>query len=386
MDNKLPTLVAYVDFRKAFDCVQHSVLLRKLGRLGLSDLVVEWVKSYLTNRCQRVYANGVYSPYQKITQGVPQGSVLGPLFYIIYANDIVDVIKKCKIALYADDTVLYTSNVNYDRAVDNLQEDIRSLNTWCQNNGILANTDKTKVMVFGSPRVVSNVSEPNIVLDNIPLEVVSGYRYLGVSLDCQLSYNVHVNKLIGSVSAKLKQFRRMRSFLNTNAALKVYKNMLLPMLEYGDIFLSAASNINRSRLQVIQNKGLRCALNKGIETSIDELHVQANLLKLKYRREQHVINFMYDRAQDDTMLKSKSGHSMRTRSSKKKLLKLKRPYTEKFRKSLAYRGPKQWNALPDTLHHTRTKAAFKISAGRLIQDKSIKAGGAGAGAADVSLI
>ena len=222
------------------------------------------------------------------------------------------------------------------------------------------------------------------MLDNVPLEVVSGYKYLGVSLDCQLSYNVHVNKLIGSVSAKLKQFHRMRSFLNTNAALKVYKNMLLPMLEYGDNFLSAASNINRSRLQVIQNKGLRCTLNKGIETSIDELHDQANLLKLKYRREQHLNNFMYDRAQDHTMLKSKSGHSMRTRSSEKKLLRIKCPYTEKFRKCLAYRGPKQWNGLPDTFHHTETKAAFKISASRLIQDKSNKAGGAGV--ADVSLI
>ena len=106
--------------------------------------------------------------------------------------------------MYADDTVLFTSNLNFDRAVDNLQEDIRSLNTWCQNNAIMANMDKTKVMVFGSPKVFSNVSEPNIVLDNVPLEVVSGYKYLGISLDCQLSYNVHVNKLIGSVSAKLK--------------------------------------------------------------------------------------------------------------------------------------------------------------------------------------
>ena len=176
----------------------------------------------------------------------------------------------------------------------------------------------------------------------------------------------------------------MRSFLNTNAALKVYKNMLLPMLEYRDIFLSAASNINRSCLQVIQNKGLRCPLNKGIEMSIDELHDQANLLKLKYRREQHLINFMYHRAQDHTMLKSKSSHSMRMRSSKKKLLRIKCPYIEKSRICLAYRGPKQWNALPDTFHHTQTKAAFKISASRLIQDKSNKAGGAGV--ADVSLI
>ena len=332
--------------------------------------LLDWVESYLSTRLQRVFANGVYSSYQNVTQGVPQGSVLGPLFYIIYANDLSEVVKKCEIALYADDTVLFTSNPDFGKATSDLQEDINSLSDWCNNNGIMANTDKTKVMVFGNPTVLKKVSQPKIMLNGVPLQVVSEYKYLGVTLDNYLTFNLHVNRIIGSVTAKLKQFQRMRSFLNAKAALMVYKNMLLPMLEYGDVFLSATTCLNRKRLQIIQNKGLRCALNKDIETSIDDLHVEANVLKLKFRREQHLLNFMFDRALDPKLLKTKPKHSIVTRSSRKRLMKLKRPYTEKFKKSLAYRGPKKWNALPETFHLSQTKAPYKLLVSNMIKAKS----------------
>ena len=129
---------------------------------------------------------------------------------------------------------------------------------------------------------------------------------------------------------------------------------------------------NRKRLQTLQNKGLRCALNKDIETSSNDLHKDANLLKLNFRREQHLLNFMFDQAQIPSLLKSKSGLTVRTRASNKKLLKIKRPYTEKFKKSLAYQGPKKWNALPETFQHTLTKATNKTMVYTLVKSKSDK--------------
>ena len=131
------------------------------------------------------------------------------------------------------------------------QTDINALNLWCSHNGILANTDKTKIMVFGSTNALNRVLQPIINLDNIPLQVVTAYKYLGITHDNQLSYNSHVARLISTVTTKMKQFRRMRGFLSTKAALMVYKNMLLPMLEYGDVFLSATTNVNRKRLQTL---------------------------------------------------------------------------------------------------------------------------------------
>ena len=96
LDIRTPTLATYIDFRKAFDCVQHPVLLDKLKHLGLGGPIVDWVNSYLTGRTQKVLANGVCSLPQRVTQGVPQGSVLGPVLYIVYANDLIKMVKNCE--------------------------------------------------------------------------------------------------------------------------------------------------------------------------------------------------------------------------------------------------------------------------------------------------
>ena len=371
MDSRTPTIAAFIDFRKAFDCVQHPVLMRKLSQLNLDDSVLSWVRSYLSCRSQRVYANGVCSSAMTVTQGVPQASVLGPLFYIIYANDLSHIIKNCHVAMYADDTVLYSANKDFGKSAADLQSDLNLLSDWCSTKGITANTEKTKIMVFGNQNTMRSLPPFDIRFGDAPLLVVQSYKYLGVTLDPQLNYNLHVSRVISSVASKLKQFQRMRSFLNTKAALMVYKNMLLPILEYGDIFIVAASAENHKRLQTLQNKGLRCALKKDLDVSSDTLHADANLLKLKYRREQHLLNFMFDKAQSTDNLKGKTVSTIKTRSQKKKLLSLKRPRTEKFKKSLAYTGPYKWNSLPDALPHEQSKAAFKRSVAGWVKDRSL---------------
>ena len=371
LDRRRPTLAVYIDFRKAFDCVQHDVLINKLKDLDLHYSVIEWARSYLTGRQQRVLANDVFSEYKCVSQGVPQGSVLGPLFYIIYANDLSRIFKHCKFALYADDTVLYTACNNFEDSVANLQRDITLLGSWCVANGIMVNTTKTKVMVFGSNSAIDKLQPFEILYNNAPLPQVTSYNYLGVTLDHQLNYNLHVKRLISSISAKLKQFQRMRSFLTVKAAVLVYKNMLLPILEYGDIFLSATSAVNRKKLQTLQNKGLRCALNKGInESSSNELHNEVGLLKLMYRREQHLLNFVYDWSLDVSKLKVRSNGAISTRSSLKKIFKLRKPRTEKLKKSFAYKGKSKWNRLPVEFHHAQAKSSYKLLVHNLIVKKS----------------
>ena len=222
------------------------------------------------------------------------------------------------------------------------------------------NTEKTKTMVFGSPNMLGKLPPYEINYNNAPLQKVSSYRYLGMTLDTYLNLNLHVNRIVSTVSSKLKQFQRMRSFLNVRAAVLVYKSMLLPLLEYGDLFLSFTSVENRKKLQTLQNKGLRCALGAEATASSVEIHGEAGLLKLKFRREQHLLNYMYDRAQDPRNLKGKSISTIKTRSQSKKLLRLKKPHTEKFKKSLAYRGPKKWNSLPPNFHYTDSKQQYKV--------------------------
>ena len=369
MDAGTPTLATFIDFRKAFDCVQHSTLLDKLKNSGLSKGITDWIASYLSEWRHRVLANNTVCDYQTVLQGVPQGSVLRPQLYIIYANDIVKKLNGCYVVQYADDTVLYTANANFTRSVSKMQHDLTKLSDWCKMNGIMANTSKTKMMLFGSKTAIDKIPEFEISIDNVPLQLVNSYKYLGITMDGQLRYDSHFHKLVNNVSGKLTQFRRMRSFLNDKAAMLVYKNMLLPILEYGDILFTGVTMQQKKRLQILQNKGLRCALNEDRSTSTLDLHNQARLLKLNHRREQHLLNFMFDVARDKSNLKPKNETGVVTRSSSKTLLKCKRPRTERFKKCLAYLGPKRWNALPGEYHNTDSKNAFNNLIAKLMEKK-----------------
>ena len=272
--------------------------------------------------------------------------------------------------MYADDTVLYISHPDYDTATKGLQEDLDALSRRCVQNGIQANTDKTKVMKFGSQNVLNRLPPLDIKIGGTDIGEVTSYKYLGITLDAHLNYSLHITLVISSITAKLKLFRRMRSFLSTKAALLVYKGTLLPILEYGDIFMYAASVENRKRLQILQNKGLQCALGSGIETSTADLHIQANLLKLKYRREKHLLNFVYDIAQDVRNHKEKSTTNVQTRSANKTILRNKRPNTEKYKKSMRYVGVSKWNSLPETFHHVSSRAVYKSMVDSWISRKS----------------
>ena len=143
--------------------------------------MVQWFRSYLTNRRQRVLANNVYSSVQTVTQGVPQGSVLGPLFYILCTNDITNIVKHCNIALYADDTVLYTANPNFEITITKMRQDMCEQMDWCDANGIYMNTEKTKMILFGNSSRLSKLSPVHISLGGALLQTVSNYKYLGVT-------------------------------------------------------------------------------------------------------------------------------------------------------------------------------------------------------------
>ena len=256
--------------------------------------------------------------------------MLGPLFYIVYGNDLSTVLNKCNVALYAEDTVLYTANASFADSVSKMQTDINSLSEWCEQNGVSVNANKTKIMTFGSPKALRELPPFEIKYNDLPLQIVSSYKYLGLTLDSSLNYNSHVNnyKIISSVSSNLKQFRRMQSFLNIDAAVLVYKCMLLSILGYGDIFLSAASQVNRKKLQTLQNNGLRCAIGVGVETSSNEMHKKVGLLKLNFRRDAHLMNFVFDWSWDQDYLKAPPKMSVATRSQCERSLRIKRPRTD----------------------------------------------------------
>ena len=357
LNNRIPTLAIFIDFQKAFDCLRYPTLLAKLTTLGLGNDIVSWIRDYLSERSQATFANGKSSEPGSIKQGVPQGSILGPLLYILYANDLSRVFCESNFAFYADDTVLYPSNKDIAVATGIIQRDLDRLQAWCDHNCIFVNPQKTKCMLFSAKEIVCNPIQ--ITVKGEVVERVAKFKYLGVVLDQHLTFDNHAKYIIDRVAAKVYQFRKLKKFLTNKAALMVYKNMILPIMEYGDIYLVSATKENRIKLQRLQNRALKCALDKQRDYNIRELHREAKLDKLRLRRKIHILQHMYKLSCMPDFPGWKRATGIRTRSSKKKLMEIRKPNLTKFQRSLTYVGPKTWSSLPKDIQQADNFWAFK---------------------------
>ena len=184
-----------VDFRKAFDLVDHSLLLQKLKLYKCDENSLSWVNSYLSNRTQRVSMNNKFSASEPIRYGVPQGSILGPLMFLIFINDLPLVLKTAVTStdLYADDTTAYDIQSNMQTLQQNLQNALILLNKWCRENGMVINTDKTTVMLITSRQKRSNLQDNNLehIFNDFDLKLSSNEKILGVQIEENLLWNSH---------------------------------------------------------------------------------------------------------------------------------------------------------------------------------------------------
>ena len=197
------TVAAFIDLRKAFETVNLAILIKKLENSGIRGNVLKWCKNYLSNRGQHTIAKGKCSVRLEVSCGVPQGSVLGPLFFLVYVNDVQGALDPCNVKLYADDTILYQSGLNGKEAARKRQRSLNLFINWCSVNQLTLNTQKTKVMVFGSRHRVKKAGNVTIKADQVRLKVVPSYKYLGFTLDPTLNYNQHITALIRTVLRKL---------------------------------------------------------------------------------------------------------------------------------------------------------------------------------------
>ena len=350
------TYALFVDFRKAFDVIDHNILLKKLTKLGLSARSVCWFTSYLCNRKQLTLVNNAMSSILPITTGVPQGSILGPLLFLIFINDIETSIKHSNIKLYADDTALYKASNDSNISQLRLQSDINSLKVWCDRNKLTINVNKTKIMTFGAGNKLRQSRIPDFYLNDTRLEHVSNYKYLGITLDSKLTYNKHVNTVIRTTSHKAYCLSKIRKYLTVKASLIIYKTTIIPYFDYGDFVYEAANKSMTEKLQRIQNRCLKTCLNVNIRESTDLIHRQARVNLLEDRRSTHLLNMMFQRSKVDEYVDSRNIY---TRRHDGVTLKIPKPNKESFKKSVIFRRGTLWNLLPGEVRNLPTLSDFK---------------------------
>ena len=269
--------------------------------------MLEWLRNYFTERYQCTIANNIISDKKLITCGVPQGSVCGPLLFLIYINDISKVLKNCKVSLYADDTVIYKTHDNVNVAIELLQCHLNHLSSWCTRNKLTINSKKNKYCIYGMRSNVKKSKSIHTVLslDNNILDIVCSYKYLGCILDDHLTYDKHIAEFCKIVSHKLYLLAKIRKYiLTTEACITVFKSMILSLLEYGDIVFSGTSCDNLNKIDRLFYRGLRICLNFDFTLSKDNVCKECNISTLDARRKLHLLLFMHRHKECANLLKT----------------------------------------------------------------------------------
>lgn len=253
LDDGLEVHSIYTDFSKAFDTVDFNILLGKLTHYGIMGPLHNWLDSYLRNRCLQVAFNGRKSIPFAPPKGVPQGSVLGPLLFIIFINDLSGRLK-CDRLLYADDLKLYTvSRTDHDTLA--LQSDLCTLNTWCDTNGLRLNTDKCKSIIFSNRRTPSTA---RYMIGGQELERVESIRDLGVNFDTKLKFDVHIDGIVRKANKMLGFIMRItKDFRNVNCITLLYNTLVRSQLEYAVSVWSPYQRTYRDKLERVQKRFTR---------------------------------------------------------------------------------------------------------------------------------
>lgn len=296
MDNGNHVEVLYTDFSKAFDRVDIPMLLFKLQKMGIEPGLLKWLECYLTHRKQIVKFNGRISNPIQVTSGVPQGSHLGPLLFILYVNDISFILKNIKVLIYADDMKLFLEIKNNDD-IKIFQNEIRLFYIWCNKSLLELNVQKCNTIAISRKRNTPNIT---IMLGNQVVERCDQIRDLGVLVDSKLTFTEHYNIIINKANNMLGFIKRFSYNFNDPYTIKtLYITYVRSILEYCSIVWSPSAITHENRLESVQKQFLLFALRKLGWTrlplpSYESRCMLINIQTLKERREFSMVSFVND--------------------------------------------------------------------------------------------
>ena len=279
IDDKQFACGVFIDLQKAFDTVNHNILLYKLSYYGIRGLPLSLLQSYLQDRSQKTNINGISSSSRIITHGVPQGSILGPLLFLIYINDLHKSIIHSETHLFADDTNLLYTNKSVKKLNQHMNHDLKSLQIWLRANKISLNAKKTQLIIFRSPKIHIK-KHLNFRICGQKLQPTTHLKYLGIILDEHLNWKAHINTLSSKLSRSIGLLSKIRHFVSYVSLHSLYYSLFHSHLTFGCQLWAQSLNNQNIKIQNLQNKAMRIINFKGYRESVHQLYSKSKVLKL----------------------------------------------------------------------------------------------------------
>ena len=374
VDRQEVVFLVMLDLSAAFDTIDHALMLKHFEtNMGISGCALQWLKSYLESRMYQVNIDGVLSETHKLDFGVPQGSVLGPLCFILYTSPVGKIIHKHGINFhfYADDTQMYIScNPKIpgacQSALTKLELCIIELSNWMTSYKLKLNHSKTEFFIAGTAQGLNKLPSIELKVGNNIIKPSASVRNLGIVLDSHMSMTQQVNSLISSVNYHLRNIRRIAKFLDQDTKHHVIRCLILSRMEYGNALLYGCKSKDLDRLQALQNKAVKLIFNAGKRDSpaplLNTLHWLPIRERIKYKLCMYIYKCLNGTAPQylvDFITYKPKGTRFTRSSMDTTLLTSQYARTSIGDKSFCISGPSLWNSLPKNIREAHTLSGFK---------------------------
>ena len=359
-----------LDLSAAFYTVDNQILLKRLSiTYGISGTALEWFRSYLSDRCQSVSVAGLLSKYSTLKYSVPQGSVLGPILFIMYTQPLADIVSShdCYHHAYAGDVQLYQS-VSMDKSLDlkSLTETcVDDISKWMHSNKLKLNEDKTESILIKSKQSKCSSFE-TLNLGSQVVNLTNKAKNLGVVLDSELSMSNHISYVCQVSHFKLRRISKMKKYLTTEACAQLVVSLIFSHIDYCNSILFGINNSLLQRLQKVQNHAARVVLNKKMRDSARPLLIQLHWLPIKFRIDFKIACIVYKCLNNqapsyllDLITPYVPARPLRSQNDPTKLVLPKFKLKTFGYRSFSVAGPTVWNEVPQHIRETETFDAFK---------------------------
>ena len=352
LDDRMHTISVFIDYRKAFDTINHKILLDKLFHYGIRGIPLAWFQDYLTNRTQQTKIGKISSTKRPLNIGVPQGSVLGPILFILYINDLPKLSNNLHVTLFADDTTISLSDLNYSDLMRRMNLELRKLKDWTISNRLSLNVKKTSAMIV-TCRKIPDIND-DLHIGDERVQFCKSTKFLGLTIDNKLNFRDHIDQTCSKISRSIGIIHRLSSLAPPSALRMLYFTLVYPYLIYANVAWGGTFTTNLTPLVTLNKKVVRILCGESHRSHTNPLFKKTNILKIQCLHKFLLAQYIYKHPH----IVSLASHSHNTRQ-RLFAVPVSSHRLDITRRSPHFNGLMLWNSLPQLVRSSPSLSIFK---------------------------